>query len=327
MVAPVRRHRRRLYLQENGCHGRRFRQEASGLVLSATLPALILASVLNVDSLPDPVLMGADHRAFRAQLYAVHPHRLPGHPTRCASRGRRGCTASCSFSATRASSFTPVLSAIFGPQTVVYAVVYNIVFNLLSFTFGAWLIASDNEYGVKVRMSWRDFVTPCNIATLITMALAFFGVLCRSWVGPALPPSAASPRPPRCSLWAVAGEPPATKLLGALACGSRAWSAWWPPAAHLRRHAPSCRRSVAGVVVVLAAMPNGNQRHHVLLPVRRRRQDHGARAPSSPLSWRWSPSRCGNVLRGCFIAGAGRWAHLPTLFLRFFPNRHVVLLS
>ena len=70
----------------------------------------------------------------------------------------------------------PVLSAIFGPQTVVYAVVYNIVFNLLSFTFGAWLIASDNEYGVKVRMSWRDFVTPCNIATLITMALAFCGV-------------------------------------------------------------------------------------------------------------------------------------------------------
>ena len=80
----------------------------------------------------------------------------------------------------------PVLSAIFGPQTVVYAVVYNIVFNLLSFTFGAWLIASDNEYGVKVRMSWRDFVTPCNIATLATMALAFCGVHAVPVVGPAL---------------------------------------------------------------------------------------------------------------------------------------------
>ena len=54
------------------------------------------------------------------------------------------------------------------------------------FTLGAWLIASDNEYGVKVRMSWRDFATPCNVATLLTLALALAGVHAVPVVGEAL---------------------------------------------------------------------------------------------------------------------------------------------
>ena len=148
-----------------------FDKKLSGLVLSATLPALILASVLNVDSLPDPVLMAQiiglsvlSYALFIPIAYLVtYVLRIPD--------GRRGVYRFMLIFGNTGFIGYPVLSAIFGPQTVVYAVVYNIVFNLLSFTFGAWLIASDNEYGVKVRMSWRDFVTPCNIATLITMAL------------------------------------------------------------------------------------------------------------------------------------------------------------
>lgn len=151
-----------------------FDKKLSGLVLSATLPALILASVLNVDSLPDPVLMGQiiglsvlSYALFIPIAYlATYALRIPD--------GRRGVYRFMLIFGNTGFIGYPVLSAIFGPQTVVYAVVYNIVFNLLSFTFGAWLIASDNEYGVKVRMSLRDFVTPCNIATLATMAQGTF---------------------------------------------------------------------------------------------------------------------------------------------------------
>lgn len=151
-----------------------FDKKLSGLVLSATLPALILASVLNVDSLPDPVLMGQiiglsvlSYALFIPIAYlATYALRIPD--------GRRGVYRFMLIFGNTGFIGYPVLSAIFGPQTVVYAVVYNIVFNLLLFTFGAWLIASDNEYGVKVRMSWRDFVTPCNIATLATMAQGTF---------------------------------------------------------------------------------------------------------------------------------------------------------
>lgn len=151
-----------------------FDKKLSRLVLSATLPALILASALNVDSLPDPVLMGQiiglsvlSYALFIPIAYLVtYALRIPD--------GRRGVYRFMLIFGNTGFIGYPVLSAIFGPQTVVYAVVYNIVFNLLSFTFGAWLIASDNEYGVKVRMSWRDFVTPCNIATLATMAQGTF---------------------------------------------------------------------------------------------------------------------------------------------------------
>ena len=197
-----------------------FDKKLSGLVLSATLPALILASVLNVDSLPDPVLMGQiiglsmlSYALFIPIAYLVtYALRIPD--------GRRGVYRFMLIFGNTGFIGYPVLSAIFGPQTVVYAVVYNIVFNLLSFTFGAWLIASDNEYGVKVRMSWRDFVTPCNIATLITMALAFCGVHAVPVVGPALSTIGSFTTP---ATLLIVGSSLANLPA---ACGSRAWYAW-----------------------------------------------------------------------------------------------------
>lgn len=151
----------------------------------------------------------------------------------------------------------PVLSAIFGPQAVVYAVVYNIVFNLLSFTFGAWLIASDNEYGVRVRMSWRDFITPCNIATLITMALAFYGVHAVPVVGPALSTIGSFTTP---ATLLIVGSSlvnlPAAKLLGTprlwIACLVRMVATPLLIFAVMR---PLAGGALLGVVVVLAAMP------------------------------------------------------------------------
>lgn len=234
-----------------------FDKRLSGLVLSATLPALILASVLNVDSLPDPVLMAQiiglsvlSYALFIPIAYLVtYALRIPD--------GRRGVYRFMLIFGNTGFIGYPVLSAIFGPQTVVYAVVYNIVFNLLSFTFGAWLIASDNEYGVKVRMSWRDFVTPCNIATLITMALAFCGVHAVPVVGPALSTIGSFTTP---ATLLIVGSSlanlPAAKLLGTprlwIACLVRMVATPLLIFAVMR---PLAGGALLGVVVVLAAMP------------------------------------------------------------------------
>lgn len=234
-----------------------FDKRLSGLVLSATLPALILASVLNVDSLPDPVLMAQiiglsvlSYVLFIPIAYIVtYVLRIPD--------GRRGVYRFMLIFGNTGFIGYPVLSAIFGPQTVVYAVVYNIVFNLLSFTFGAWLIASDNEYGVKVRMSWRDFVTPCNIATLITMALAFCGVHAVPVVGPALSTIGSFTTP---ATLLIVGSSlanlPAAKLMGTprlwIACLVRMVATPLLIFAVMR---PLAGGALLGVVVVLAAMP------------------------------------------------------------------------
>ena len=287
-----------------------FDKKLSGLVLSATLPALILASVLNVDSLPDPVLMGQiiglsvlSYALFIPIAYIVtYALRIPD--------GRRGVYRFMLIFGNTGFIGYPVLSAIFGPQAVVYAVVYNIVFNLLSFTFGAWLIASDNEYGVKVRMSWRDFITPCNIATLITMALAFCGVHAVPVVGPALSTIGSFTTP---ATLLIVGSSlanlPAAKLLGTprlwIACLVRMVAIPLLIFAVMR---PPCRRRAAGGGRGAGGHARGHQRHHVLLPVRRRRQDHGAgHLHHHRLGAGHHPVAC-HVL-GRLVAGAGRWVH------------------
>ena len=148
----------------------------SSLVLSATLPALILASVLDVDTLPDALLVGKILTLSVLSFAILIPLAFAVTFALRVPDGRRGVYRFMLIFGNTGFIGYPVLTAIFGAQAVIYAVIYNITFNLLVFTLGAWLIASDNEYGVKIRMSWCDFLTPCNVATLVTLALALAGV-------------------------------------------------------------------------------------------------------------------------------------------------------
>ena len=153
-----------------------FDRKLSRLVLNATLPALILASVLTADELPDSALMleiiGLSCLSFAILIAAafliVFLLRIPD--------GHRGVYRFMLIFGNTGFIGYPVLMAIFGQQAVIYAVVYNLPFNFIVFTLGAWLIASDNATGVKVRMSAKQFVTPCNIASIIALVLALAGV-------------------------------------------------------------------------------------------------------------------------------------------------------
>ena len=51
----------------------------------------------------------------------------------------------------------PVALAIIGPESMVYVIVFNFLFNLTIFTFGIMLLKKDNQ-GKK--QSWKDYLSP-----------------------------------------------------------------------------------------------------------------------------------------------------------------------
>lgn len=60
----------------------------------------------------------------------------------------------------------PVAVALFGEEALFYAVVLTIPFNLLSFTLGPLML------GGELRFSWKQFLTPCIVASVISLAVA-----------------------------------------------------------------------------------------------------------------------------------------------------------
>ena len=53
---------------------------------------------------------------------------------------------------------------------------FNLAFNALVFTLGVWMLATDNKYGVKIKMSPKSFLSPCIVASVASIALAFAGI-------------------------------------------------------------------------------------------------------------------------------------------------------
>ncbi len=62
----------------------------------------------------------------------------------------------------------PVVQALSGPDAVFIAAMFNLVFQLVVFTYGIMLIAEDPA---QRKMSWRTFTTPMIIASLLALVL------------------------------------------------------------------------------------------------------------------------------------------------------------
>lgn len=60
----------------------------------------------------------------------------------------------------------PVAVAVFGEEALFYAVVLTIPFNLLNFTLGPLML------GGGLRFSWKQFLTPSIVASVISLAVA-----------------------------------------------------------------------------------------------------------------------------------------------------------
>ena len=52
-----------------------------------------------------------------------------------------------------------------GQKALFYLAIYNIPFNFLAFSVGAWLIAREGEH--PLLLNWKTFITPSVIATLV----------------------------------------------------------------------------------------------------------------------------------------------------------------
>ena len=63
----------------------------------------------------------------------------------------------------------PVIRAIFGSDAVFYASIFNMPFNLLSYTIGAYLIAGK---GSGTKLSRKDLCSPCVIAAVLSLLIA-----------------------------------------------------------------------------------------------------------------------------------------------------------
>lgn len=153
-----------------------FDRKLSKLILSTTMPAMILASVLTADALPAPetVLwtLGVACLSY-VVLIAV------GFGVTAALRiphGRRGVFRFMLVFGNTGFMGFPVISTIYGPQGLILATIFNLTFNFLVFTVGVWFLAQDNEYGVKVRMNAKAFLSPSIVACVVALVLTFAGV-------------------------------------------------------------------------------------------------------------------------------------------------------
>ena len=62
-------------------------------------------------------------------------------------------------------------------DSLIYATIFNLPFNFLVFTVGAWFLTQDNASdGSKIDVSWRLFISPVIISCLVAIVLALCGV-------------------------------------------------------------------------------------------------------------------------------------------------------
>ena len=155
-------------------------KKISKLLLTVTLPAMILGSVCTGDALPEPsVVLGALGVALVFYLLEfafvlAAPPLLGGTP------GQKGVWRYTLAFPNVAFIGYPVVSALFGPEALFYAVILVLPFNLMTFTLGPLLLT-----GAK-RFSLRQMFSPCVAASLLALVLALARLRPPAVIGEAL---------------------------------------------------------------------------------------------------------------------------------------------
>lgn len=141
-------------------------QKLSHLLLNITMPAMILASVLTGEALPEVgVILSVLEVAvvFYALSFAVAlavPHFLPG------TAAQKGVWRyALSFPNVGFIGY-PVTVALFGQEALFYAVVLALPFNLLSFSLGPLMLAGTG------RFRWQQLLSPCIVASMTALVIA-----------------------------------------------------------------------------------------------------------------------------------------------------------
>lgn len=158
----------------------------SKLVMTVTLPGMILDSVLSNTNLPDShtIMMMLVYSTVLYVLVCLFAWIFVRLVYRGVPRPAQGAHAYLiSFGNTGFIGFA-VLGAIMGNDAVLYGAVYNIPYNVFLFSVGMLFIASTGSDGAaakkpvkeQVKAIAKQLVSPCLISCFVAMFLALFGV-------------------------------------------------------------------------------------------------------------------------------------------------------
>lgn len=165
----------------------------SKLVMTVTLPGMILDSVLSNTNLPDShtIMMMLVYSTVLYVLVCLFAWIFVRLVYRGVPRPAQGAHAYLiSFGNTGFIGFA-VLGAIMGNDAVLYDAVYNIPYNVFLFSVGMLFIASTGSDGAaakkpvkeQVKAIAKQLVSPCLISCFVAMFLALFGVTDSGYVG------------------------------------------------------------------------------------------------------------------------------------------------
>jgi len=141
----------------------------SSFVLNISLPALILVSLqrpFSRELLGEAGLtLGLSFAIYGLSflLAGVYPFFVP------LSKKERGVHRYALIFSNVGFMGYPVVEAILGQKALFYLAIYNIPFNFLAFSVGAWLIAREGQR--PLLLNWKTFINPSVMATLLGFLL------------------------------------------------------------------------------------------------------------------------------------------------------------
>ncbi len=164
----------------------------SRLVMTVTLPGMILDSVLSNTNLPstETIFLMLGYSTLVYIIVCILAVLLGRFVYRGISKAAKGAHAFLiAFGNTGFIGFA-VLSSIFGADSVLYGAVYNIPYNIFMFSVGLIFISStgsnkDERHGLKfqAKMIAKQLVSPVLISCFVAMFLAIFGITDSGFVG------------------------------------------------------------------------------------------------------------------------------------------------
>lgn len=155
-------------------------KKVSKLLLTVTMPAMILGAVCTGDALPEPSVVLGVLRVGLVFYLLEFAFALAVPPLLGGTPGQKGVWRYTLVFPNVGFIGYPVAVALFGPEALFYAVILVLPFNLLSFTLGPLMLT-----GAK-RFSLRQMFSPCVCASIGALALALARLRPPAMVGEAL---------------------------------------------------------------------------------------------------------------------------------------------
>lgn len=167
----------------------RFDTMLSRLILTITMPCMIIGAVICRESLPDAVTIWQivlySWLAYALILViAFIAPRLMG----LNSSQRGAYSFMITFANTGFIGF-PVCGALFGETAILYAAIFNIPFNVLVFTVGILMLSKKDENTsvfAQLKGCLKNLKSPCLIACIVALILALLNVCNTGIIGEAI---------------------------------------------------------------------------------------------------------------------------------------------